>query len=293
MMSAELMTKPMISEQKITTGEAVRLLRRDPQYESVIRDAYLDEDVLAAAERFRVSPEFSEVCSLLEGQVRGAKVLDIGAGTGIASYAFARSGAGIVYALEPDASEDVGRGAIMRLRAELPIEVVDASGDQIPLPDGSVDVVYARQVLHHAGDSLPGLIRESSRVLKTGGTLLVCREHVVDDDAQLQEFLASHPIHKLAGGEYAYPLSTYVAVIKAAGLELREIFGPWDSLINTSPFFGTRAELENYPATLLRERFGPAGAIASRLPWMQSLLGLWIKRHAAAGRLYSFFAVKT
>lgn len=281
-----------MSEQgKMTTTEAVSFLRRDPQYASVIRDSYLDEDVQEAAERFRHSGEFAEVCALLGTRLGDGKVLDLGAGTGIASYALARAGAALVYALEPDPSEEVGRGAIARLRADLPIELLDAFGEQIPLPDETVDAVYARQVLHHTRD-VAGTLRECARVLKRGGVILVCREHVVDDEEQLREFLADHPIHRLAGGEHAYPLGTYVAAIESAGLSLEKTLGPWDSLINAFPTFKTRDELAELPRTVLKQRLGLVGTLAAFVPGVRPLVWKRIKRQAFAGRLYSFLARK-
>ena len=102
----------MIGEPKLTAGAAVRRLRDDPSSAALVRDSYLDADVQAAAERFRQSAEFAEVCRLLNNHLRDGKILDLGAGTGIASYALARAGAKVIYALEPDPCADVGRGAI-------------------------------------------------------------------------------------------------------------------------------------------------------------------------------------
>src|SRR5215207_1878228 len=143
----------------ISVDEAVLRLRADPQMASLVRDAYLDHDVVAAGKRFLLSAEFAEVKKLLHDRWKDAVILDLGAGTGIASYAFAVSGARKVYAVEPDPSDEVGQGAISRLSQNLPIEVIGAFGEQIPLPDASVDIVYTRQVLHHILD-LPTAMRE-------------------------------------------------------------------------------------------------------------------------------------
>lgn len=97
----------MIQQNKMTTAAAVSCLRNNSRYAGPIRDSHLDQDGLAAAQRFYESAEFSEVGQLLGGNVRDAGVLDLGAGTGVASYAFARAGAQ-VYSLELDDSE-IGR----------------------------------------------------------------------------------------------------------------------------------------------------------------------------------------
>ena len=220
---------------QMTTEEAVLFLRRDPAEAENLRDAYLDGDVPGAARRFAASAEFAEALALVRG-VEGKSLLDVGAGTGIASWAFASAGARRVVALEPDPSDVVGQGAIRSLGRGDVIEIVGAWGEKLPFPDGEFDAVYARQVLHHARD-LAALVRECARVLRPGGRLLACREHVVDDEAQLREFLASHPIHRLAGGEHAYPLERYVGAIEEAGLRLEKILGPGGSQLSLSRSF--------------------------------------------------------
>ena len=61
--------------------------------------------------------------------------------------------------MEPDPSDEVGRGALIRLSPGPTVEVVDAIGE------GSrsltmADFVYDRQVLHHAKD-LNGMVADS------------------------------------------------------------------------------------------------------------------------------------
>src|SRR6202040_1201267 len=123
---------------------------------------------------------------------------------GISSYALARDGWRVT-ALEPDPSDVVGAGAIEQLAAvsNLPIEVVRDWGETLPFADATFDLVYGRQVLHHARD-LRTLCAEMGRVLKSGGTFLATREHVIFRDADLAVFLAEHPLHRLYGGENAY-----------------------------------------------------------------------------------------
>lgn len=278
----------MVQQNKMSTAAAVSFLRSDTRYADLIRDSYLDQDVLAAAKRFYGSAEFHEVCQLL-GNVQNSKILDLGAGTGIASYAFARAG-GQVYALEPDES-DVGRGAINQIVNGMPVELLDAFGEEIPLPDESVDIVYARQVLHHTRD-LQKVMIECSRVLKPGGRILVCREHVVDDEQQLKQFLNDHPLHQLAGGEHAYSLETYQQAITAAGFQLAKVLGPWDSVINAFPKARSNDELRRMPQTVLAERFSHLAPLMRFIPGIHSLTWRRIRAYREPGRLYSFLAIK-
>jgi SAM-dependent methyltransferase len=276
----------------MTLDEAIRHLRSEPRYAVLVRDAYLGPDVLDSAERFRASEEFAEVRRLLQGRLDGGAVLDLGAGTGIASYAFARSGARTVYALEPDPSDVVGRGAIARLSAGLPIEVLDALGESIPLPDGAVDVVYARQVLHHIRE-LPQALRECARVLRPGGLFLACREHVVKGPRALRHFLKSHPVHRLAGGENAYQLSEYLGAIEGAGLAVEGVYKPLDSIINAFPIFRTPDDLREFRTRAVLERqFGRLGVIASYLPGVAWYLRRRLGENAP-GALFTFLARKS
>jgi SAM-dependent methyltransferase len=274
----------------LSLDETVRLLRANPPYPGFVEDVYFDQDVSLAAERFSSSHEFAAVLGLLGHQVAGSRVLDLGAGTGIASYAFVQHGAARVHALEPDPSEIVGWGAIAQLRDALPIEIIEAYGEDIPLDDESIDIVYTRQVLHHTWD-LPRVLRECARVLRPGGQFLACREHVVDDDQQLETFLKSHPVHQLAGGENAYRLDQYLSAISGAGLQIRQVLEPWDTVINAFPAVRSEAELRQYPHTLLQRKFGFAGAIAGHVPGVVALVWKRIKR-PLPGRMYTFYAAK-
>lgn len=90
-------------------------------------------------------------------------MLDLGAGNGIVLFAFARAGARIVYALDPDASHEVGIGALLSTAAGFAVAPLIGVGEAIPLRDRSIDLVYVRQVLHHASD-LRRLLSECTRV---------------------------------------------------------------------------------------------------------------------------------
>lgn len=213
--------------------DAVRWLREQPGKAELLREAYYDDPLPEAADRYWRSNEWQAVRRLI-GDGPG-RALDAGAGRGIASYALARDGYAVT-ALEPDPSDLVGAGAIRALMASegLGIEIVEELSERLPFEDASFDVIFARAVLHHIGD-LPGAMREFHRVLKPGGKLVAIREHVISREEDRPAFLAAHPLHHRYGGENALRLPVYVAAIEDAGLSIEKILGPLDSPINYGP----------------------------------------------------------
>jgi len=250
----------------------------------------LTSDLLENCRRFAASAEFAEVLELIKTHRPGARdVLDIPAGNGIATYAFARAGLSVV-AVEPDPSASVGRGAIATsLSAEnLEARIVDAFGEKLPFDSGSFDVVYVRQGLHHAQD-LKAMLSEFARVLRPDGLLLGCREHVVDNyESSLRDFLDAQVDHQLYGGENAFTLDDYRGAFVDAGLNIVQEIGPYDSPINLYP---------NTPESLTAKicESTPGRILGSVLPKSLVLrLGMWqLRRSNRPGRLYSFVALVT
>jgi SAM-dependent methyltransferase len=268
--------------------EAIEILRADPRHRELIYDAYLTADLLGNCRRFASSAEFTEVCKLIKSHKEDARdILDIPAGNGIATYAFTRRGFDVV-AVEPDPSATVGRGAVeTSLAAEnLKARIVDAFGENLPFDSRSFDVVYVRQGLHHARD-LGAMLCEYARVLRAGGLLLACREHVVDNyESSLRRFLAAQVDHQLYGGENAFTLSDYRAAFLRAGLTIAKELGPYDSPINLHP--NTLDGLEEKICASV-----PGRILGSVLPKsLVARLGMWqLRRSNRPGRLYSFVAL--
>lgn len=221
-------------DELISWEKAVDWLKNQPDRVELVRSCYYDDPLNECLERFYLSSEWSAVQLLLKN-IKPGFVLDMGAGRGISSYAFARDGWKVI-ALEPDTSDVVGTGAIKKIvcEMELPILIKNETGERIPYPDNTFDFVYTRQSLHHAAN-LNDFCKEAFRVLKNGGHFLATREHVLSKQKDLPVFLNNHPLHKLYGGENAYTLKTYKKAIKQAGFSIKKILKPYDSDINLFP----------------------------------------------------------
>jgi len=273
-----------------TWEQAVQSLRDDPHQSILVQQCYFDDPLPEAAERFRQSEEWQETRNLFRRIDKG-DVLDLGAGRGIASYAFAREGYNVT-ALEPDPSPLVGAKAIgdMAGSTNLPINIVIEWGEKLPFPDNNFDIVYARQALHHAHD-LGLLCQEAARVLKPGGQFLAVREHVIARKADLPLFLDSHPLHHLYGGENAFLLDEYRNAIKSAGLTLQKTIAPLDSVINYAP--RTVAERRTLATPLLMRILGKTtGECLGQIQWIQDVYAGLKARIGTPGEMYSFLATK-
>jgi SAM-dependent methyltransferase len=271
--------------------DAVVWLRSQPERRQLVLDAFYDDPLIAAADRYRDSGEWRAVSQLLRG--RSGQALDVGAGRGIASYALAREGFQVT-SLEPDPSAIVGAAAIRALAAEaaLPIGVVEEFSERLPFVEGAFDVVFARAVLHHTRD-LDLACSEMHRVLRPGGIFVAAREHVISRESDLDQFLDAHPLHHLYGGEHAFLLDRYTGALKAAGFSPLQVLSPLQSPINLFPYtidglrdaVIDRASKKIPIKPLLRVALG-----SNRI--FQSLLSIAERFDNRPGRLYSFVGHK-
>ena len=98
----------------------------------------------------------------------GAQVLEVGAGTGLATFELLRRGAAAIVALEPDARlAQHLRGQARRIGA--PIEVVESAFEDYAAAPGAFDVVAAATAFHWV-DEARGLALARA-ALRPGGTI--------------------------------------------------------------------------------------------------------------------------
>ena len=279
----------------ISWQESIEWLRQQPDQQKLVRDCYYDDPLIAAAGRFASSREWQAVLELIP-DVPG-KALDLGAGRGISSFALAAAGWDVA-ALEPDPGDLVGAGAIrsLALQASLPITVHEEYAETMSFEDGIFDLVYAREVLHHAA-YLEQMCEQAARVLKPGGIFLACREHVISQKEDLEIFLNDHPLHKFYGGEHAFLLREYSRAIERSGLGLKCVLGPYDSPINYFP--RTEDEILEIIHAHIQRRMGlKITRLLTGPKWIWSgyvdaaLAKIISRRVNIPGRLFTFLAHK-
>jgi SAM-dependent methyltransferase len=169
-------------------------------------------------------PEAAELASLGCGNPtavaelrEGETVLDLGSGGGIDVILSARrvGPTGVAYGLD---MTDEMLALARRNAAEAGVRNVHfLKGliEQIPLPDGSVDVVVSNCVINLSVDKA-AVLTEIARVLKPGGRMgvsdVVAEDHLTEEDRAARGSFVGCVAGALSRGEY-------VAGLEAAGLE--------------------------------------------------------------------------
>lgn len=281
----------------MTWEETIKYIRQTPDFQNLVKDAYLDEDLVKNVSQFRTSAEYKATLSFInQFHPQANSLLDIGAGNGISSISFALDSFTIT-AVEPDPSSTVGSNAIRYLSRyyNLPtIQIIESYAEKLPFPDETFDIVYARQAMHHA-QNLNSFVAEAYRVLKKGGLFFTVRDHVTNTPTEKEAFLKAHPLQKFYGGENAFSKAEYISTFESNNFELLLKLAHFDSIINFAP----KTEQEVYDAdTKLKTDF------KEKIPFLSTFLFPLYKLYTLIrygkindesnipGRLYSFIARK-
>lgn len=288
----------------MTWEETVLFARNSPSFGELIKASYLSEDLKENVDQYRLSKEYEEVNKYLFNffkKKKKLKILDVGAGNGITAVNFGIDGHKVL-ALEPDNSDQVGAGAIQRLKDSLRLdnlEIVTSYAEDLHLTKSEFDLVFVRQAMHHAND-LQSFIKNTTRFLRKGGMLFTVRDHVIFNSQDRKLFLKSHPLHKFYGGENAFSPKEYKQAMKNAGLDLIKEIEHFASPINLAP-----SDLETIISRITRENLKIKEALVKRLGifgksdfvfWLYRMLrnnpNDWINERKIPGRMYSYICKK-
>ena len=268
----------------MTWEETIEYIRKDESYKDSVESAYLSPNLKSNVERYIQTEEFKATIEEIKAlnANKNISILDIGAGNGISTIAFALEGYNVT-ALEPDPSDTIGAGAIKILAKSYNlnnINVVECYAEDI-LEDkiNSFDIVFARQSMHHAYH-LENFVAAAFRVLKPKGFLITIRDHVVETPKEKEIFLRRHPLHKFYGGENAFSLAEYKNAIQKAGFEILKFYTPSETPINYHP----------WSKSIVKNKLGLFGKMNFVVDFIW--FGLSKRWDSMPGRLYTFIAQK-
>lgn len=210
-----------------------------PDLRQTVYLCYKTPDFADNARRFHDSDEFRAAVALLgslgHGPAASQRVLDIGCGNGVASYALARCGYQVT-GIDSSTGELAGIRAAEKLQGldGVRLTIRHAASQHLEFPDESFDIVWMREVLHHITDLVP-FLNEVKRVLRPGGVLCCMRDVVIWNESQRTSFFANHPFYHITHDEGCYYLREYREAFQAAGLVTEKELDPLASVINTFP----------------------------------------------------------
>lgn len=155
------------------------------------------------------------------GEIRGKLVLDFGAGAGRHAFWAVTQGADVI-AVDIAFTEIENAPDFFRVLAEDDPQngrgfAVQASGMELPFPDGSFDTVIASEVFEHIPDDR-GAMCEIARVLKPGGMLCITVPRFLPEAAY---WLISKEYHDTPGGHIRiYRRSQVLGLARGAGFKI-------------------------------------------------------------------------
>lgn len=159
-------------------------------------------------------------------ELAGARVADIGSGSGRIVRMLAQAGCAHITSVEPADLGEVLRANTREFADR--ITYLRATGDQLP-PTGDLDLVVSFGVLHHIPDPLP-VVRAAHRALRPGGRLLVWLYGQEGNELYLRLVLPlrrlthrlPHPALAALSSALRVPLVGYIGLCRAFELPMRD-----------------------------------------------------------------------
>ncbi|AXH95745.1 class I SAM-dependent methyltransferase [Ornithinimicrobium avium] len=203
-----------------------------------------------------LAPAFADLAGVTEGQ----RALDVGCGTGmLTAELVGRLGVDNVAACDPAPAQ------LAAARARCPgVDVRQASAEDLPFEDDSVDVCLAQLVLHFVPDPERG-VAEMARVTVPGGRVAVCVWDALGGMEMLRLFWqAGNDVDAAAPEElrtmrFGHP-DELAALLRGAGLV---------DVVEETVAVEARYEDVDELWSSLRLGVGPAGAYLAALPGEQ------------------------
>jgi ubiquinone/menaquinone biosynthesis C-methylase UbiE len=100
-------------------------------------------------------------------------------------------------------------------RAARDAEILQANSSDLPLADGTADLVFCHQTLHHFVEQ-ENALREFHRILKPGGMLLLAESTRAYIHSWIIRLLFRHPMHVQRSAP------EYLDMVRAAGFRVDE-----------------------------------------------------------------------
>lgn len=181
------------------------------------------------------------------GLRRGASILDIGCGTGLASEPFAKNGF-------PVTGVDASPAMLAKAKELLPdAEFVQGSAEALPFPDERFEVVISAQSFHWFDRARA--LAEAHRVLRPGGTIAIWWKHLMAHERLTQireqtyrELGKEPPASGLPGGfrefygSEQFSDQTLRVIPWQTTMPLEQFLGYERSRLNTRKALGAQAE---------------------------------------------------
>jgi len=160
---------------------------------------------------------------LADGGVRGARVLEVGAGSGRDAIGLVEAGAvGFVLDYSPASLELVRRQAAEKGAT---IHLVRADALAMPFRDGAFDVVFHQGLLEHFRDPMP-LTRENARITRSGGRVVFDVPQTFHLYTLMKQVMIALNVW-FAGWETQFTPAQLEGVLERAGLRVKRTYGEW------------------------------------------------------------------